>query len=105
MSDYDNTNRISIWGNDNREKETDSHYRGTVNIDGKEYRVNLWKRKRDANPKAPALSGTVKAKDEAHAQGMQQAKAAAQPDMPPPDGFADLESDIPFSNYEYKGFA
>lgn len=60
---YDNTNRISIWRN--QAKETDSHpdFTGTVNIDGKEYFVDLWKKKEGASDKAPVLSGKVKPKD------------------------------------------
>jgi hypothetical protein len=62
---YDNTNRGSIWGND--KKETDNHpdFTGSLNVDGVEYWVSAWKRKEDANPKAPALSFTVKSKQDA----------------------------------------
>ena len=64
MTDYDNTNRGSIWGNDR--KETDKHpdFTGSLNVEGKEYWVSAWKRKPDANPKAPALSFSVKPKDQ-----------------------------------------
>lgn len=64
MTEYDNSNRGSIWKND--KKETDRHpdFTGNANIAGVEYWVSAWKRKPDANPKAPALSFSVKAKDQ-----------------------------------------
>jgi len=72
VADYDNTNRGSIWKND--KKETDKHpdFTGSLNVDGKEYWVSAWKRKPDANDKAPVLSFTVKAKDKASMQDVQQ---------------------------------
>ena len=64
MDKYDNTNRGSIWPND--KKETDNHpdFTGSLNVDGVEYWVSAWKRKPDANPKAPSLSFSIKRKDE-----------------------------------------
>jgi len=90
MSQYDNTNRGQIWPNDRKEKETQPDYKGSINVDGKDYWLSAWKRKPDANPKAPVLSFSVQAKDEAHEQGMAQAKAAGDVD------FDDLDSDLPF---------
>lgn len=83
MSDYDNTNRGSIWPND--KKETDRHpdFTGSLNVEGTEYWVSAWKRKPDANPKAPSLSFSVKAKEE------QQPKAAPAGDF--------VDDDIPFN--------
>lgn len=61
--DYDNTNRGQIWRNE--KKETDKHpdFTGTLNVDGVEFWVSAWKRKADANEKAPALSFSVKLKE------------------------------------------
>lgn len=61
---YDNTNRGQIWKNE--KKDTDKHpdFKGSLNVDGVEYWVSGWKRKEDANPKAPALSFTVKLKED-----------------------------------------
>ena len=64
MSDYDNTNRGSIWKNDKKETENHPDFTGSLNVGGLEYWVSAWKRKADANPKAPALSFSVKPKDE-----------------------------------------
>ena len=64
MSDYDNTNRGSIWGNDKKETEKHPDFTGSLNVEGVEYWVSAWKRKADANPKSPALSFSVKPKEE-----------------------------------------
>ncbi len=63
MTEYDNTNRGSIWKND--EKETDKHpdFKGSLDVNGVQYWVSAWKRKEGASPKAPALSFSVKPKD------------------------------------------
>jgi len=63
MTSYDNNNRGQIWKNDR--KTTDKHpdFNGTINVDGKEYWLSAWKRRDDANPKAPVLSFSVQAKD------------------------------------------
>lgn len=91
MTEYDNTNRGSIWKND--KKETDRHpdFTGSLNVGGVEYWVSAWKRDPNGNPKAPALSFSVKAKDEAQQQGIAQAKDAAT--QPTNDSFDDS---IPF---------
>ena len=39
---YDNTNKIAIFKNNKKEKETQPDYTGTVNVEGKEYSVSLW---------------------------------------------------------------
>lgn len=80
---YDNTNRGSIWKNDRKEKDTHPDFTGTLNVNGEEFWVSAWKRKPDANPKAPALSFSVKPKEEQ--------KAA-----PPKEQPADFDDDIPF---------
>jgi hypothetical protein len=82
---YDNTNRGSIWKND--KKETDNHpdFTGTLNVDGIEFWVSAWKRKEGADPKAPALSFTVRMKEDKPQQQKQPSKTAD-----------DFEDDIPY---------
>ena len=96
---YDNTNRGQIWGNDKKEKDTHPDFKGSLNVEGVEYWVSGWKRKPDANPRAPALSFSLKRKDEAHNQGyasaQQQFTPAQQPAQPSNDGWDDSDS-IPF---------
>jgi len=60
---YDNTNRGSIWKNERkREGKQDADFTGTLNVDGKEYWVNAWRRKDGASARAPALSFSIRAK-------------------------------------------
>lgn len=39
---YDNTNKVVIFKNNKKEKETHPDYTGTVNVEGKDYSVSLW---------------------------------------------------------------
>jgi hypothetical protein len=98
---YDNTNRGQIWINDRKEKDTHPDFKGSMNIDGVEYWVSAWKRKPDANPKAPPLTFSIRKKDMNAAQATKEAinnqQAEATPsalhaEQPAPD-FSD---DIPF---------
>jgi len=61
--EYDNTNRGSIWKNDRKEKDTQPDFTGSINVDGKEYWLNAWKKKEGANANAPVLSFSVKEKE------------------------------------------
>lgn len=106
MSNYDETNRGAIWGNDKKEKDTHPDLRGQANIDGVEYWVSAWKRKPGDNPKSPALRFAFTKKEDVHNQGMKQARQAANP--PPqqpaqssfeqsgPDPFDGFDDDILF---------
>lgn len=85
MTEYDKTNRGSIWANDRKETATHPDFKGSLNVEGKEYWVSAWKRKPDANPKAPALSFSIQPKED---KPQQQA---------PAQGSAPLhDDDIPF---------
>ena len=76
MTQHDNTNRGAIWKNDKKESDTHPDFTGSINVSGVEYWVSAWKRKPDANPRSPALSFSVKPKDEVHNDGMKQAQSA-----------------------------
>lgn len=62
--EYDNTNRGSIWKNEKKETDTHPDFTGTIDVEGVEYWVSAWKRKEGANPNAPALSFSIKAKEQ-----------------------------------------
>jgi hypothetical protein len=64
MSEYDNTNRGSIWKNNDRATDRHPHMTGTLNVEGKSYWVSAWTKDKDANPKAPLLTFSIKAKEE-----------------------------------------
>lgn len=90
---YDNTNRGQIWPNDKKETENHPDYKGSINIEGKEYWLSAWKRKEGANPKAPVLSFSVQAKDEVIKAG----NAALNNEQSDGNSFDDSFSDsIPF---------
>lgn len=56
MSNYDNSNRGSIWKNEDRKSDAHPQFKGSAEVGGVEYWVSGWLRKPDANPKAPAMS-------------------------------------------------
>ena len=64
MTEYDRTNRGAIWKN--RDKKEDKHpdFKGSLNVDGVDYWVSAWKRKEDAPNNQPALSFSIKPKEE-----------------------------------------
>ena len=64
MSDFDNTNRGSIWANKNKEAETHPDFKGSINVEGVEYWCNAWKRKEGASPNAPVLSFSIMKKED-----------------------------------------
>lgn len=61
---FDNTNRGAIWKNDDKREDTHPDFKGSLNVDGVEFWVSAWKRKEGAAAKAPALSFTVKPKED-----------------------------------------
>ena len=82
MTEYDNTNRGSIWKNEKKEKDTHPDFTGSLNVNGVEFWVSAWKRKEGASAKAPALSFSIKPKDEQQRQ--------------PASDNADMDDEIPF---------
>ena len=88
---YDNTNRGAIWKNDDKREDNHPDFKGSINVEGVEYWVSAWKRKEGAAAKAPALSFSIKPKEE------------QQPKRQPADKTragvarnADMEDEIPF---------
>ena len=85
MTSYDNTNRGAAWGNKEKTKDTQPDLKGSINVEGKDYWVSVWKRKADANPAAPAISFALTEKENQAVE-------------PPAEPVADtnLDDDIPF---------
>tara|TARA_R110000803_G_scaffold208003_1_gene276337 strand:+ start:713 stop:967 length:255 start_codon:yes stop_codon:yes gene_type:complete len=79
---YDNTNRGAIWKNDNKQSETHPDFKGSINIDGKDYWLSGWKRKEGAGPKSPALSLSVQAKEQPAKLESVEAKNDFEDDVP-----------------------
>lgn len=64
MTDFDNTNRGSIWKNERKENDKHPDFTGSLNVNGQEFWVSAWKRKEGAAAKAPALSFSIKPKED-----------------------------------------
>ncbi len=75
---YDNTNSGAMWGNKEKQTDTQPDYKGSINIEGIEYWLAGWKRDPNGNPNAPAIKFKYTRKDEVQAQGMQQAQQTVQ---------------------------
>lgn len=88
---YDDTNRGQIWGNDKKTSDSHPDFKGSINVEGKEYWLSAWKRAPDANPKAPSLRFSVQPKEQ---QGSQQSGQQASYQAQQPNN--EIDSDIPF---------
>jgi hypothetical protein len=60
--EYDNTNRGAIFRDDNKSKDTDRDYSGTINVGGSDYWISGWIKTSKKGTKFLSLS--VKPKDE-----------------------------------------
>jgi len=96
MAEHDNTNRGAIWKNDKKEKDTHPDFTGSLNVDGVEYWVSAWKRKEGAAAKAPALSFSVKPKDEQPKQQSISERAMLKAPASRARVNDDMNDDIPF---------
>lgn len=67
MTDYDNTNTGKIWKNENPGRGP--NYTIDVNFEGRDLRIAIWKRRDDANPKAPPWSFKIEDKGEQQSSG------------------------------------
>jgi hypothetical protein len=102
MTEYDNTNRGSIWKNEKKESDKHPDFTGSLNVGGVEYWVSAWKRKEGAAAKAPALSFSVKPKDEQRSASMmtsaeiRESRRAPDPISSGHTRNADMDDEIPF---------
>ncbi len=58
-----NTNRGQIWPNEQKEKDTQPDFEGSLNVKGEEFWISAWKKKGSENNKSPVLSFSVRPKD------------------------------------------
>ncbi len=61
MAEFDNTNRITLWMEEDKKNVKGPDFKGTVNVDGTEYWVSVWKRKTNSGKKM--LSGSIEPKE------------------------------------------
>ena len=91
MTQYDNTNTGVVFKNDNKSEDWHPEYRGSINVEGKEYFIDLKIRE---GKHGKFFSAKVKRKD-------RPSGGKAVPAMPtsiprPPEPVADFDDAIPF---------
>jgi hypothetical protein len=102
MADYDNNNRGSVWKNEKkRPGKQDADFTGSLNVNGVEYWVNAWKRKEGASDKSPALSFSIRPKDDQRSASMMTPAEIRERQQRRPGPIssgrnADMDDDIPF---------
>jgi len=62
MEKYDNTNNGAIFKNDRKKNETHPDLGGAINVEGKDYYINAWKK--ESKKGVPFYSLSVKEKVE-----------------------------------------
>ena len=101
MTEYDNTNRGSVWKNDRKYEEWQPDFTGSINVEGVEFFIDAWRPKPGASERAPVLSFRVKRKDKQPAA----APAPTSPDFcpqpapaapPAPPVAEPFNDDVPF---------
>lgn len=93
---YDNTNSGALFKNDRKEQPTHADYRGSINIEGREYWLNAWIKPVKADPSKRFMSLSVKPKD-ARAPSPPPAPTRAPAPRPAPrggSGFDDMDNDL-----------
>jgi uncharacterized protein (DUF736 family) len=75
MAEYDNTNRGSLFIQENKQTEKSPDFSGNLNVEGKEYRLSAWKRTSKTGKKFLSVSIS-----EPQSQGPNQSKPAAKDD-------------------------
>lgn len=94
MSDYDNTNTITIWFKKPDANPNAPSIKVEINDNGDEVEYALWKKGPNDNPNGPAYKGKVEHKHSDKSAYSQQSAQPSQPPAPAGDGFDD--STIPF---------
>jgi hypothetical protein len=90
---YDNTNKFAVFTNDRKTEQTHADFNGTLNVDGKEYWINMWAN--DGN--GPAFRGSVKPKNAKPVSNAEGRRRDAQAPSGATSFAEDLDDKIPFS--------
>jgi len=84
MSGFDNTNRGVLFKNKDQRNDKDPLYRGSINIDGKEFWLDAW------------LNTAKKSGEKFMSLRVKPKTAGAQSDSPSKPANQDFDDDIPF---------
>jgi len=93
---YDNTNRGTLFKNEDKQKDTHADYNGSINIEGKEYWLNAWVKEAGENSKNPGkkfFSLSVKPKQAKQGQSQPAPSSRDHLSEPPIDNRTGKQSD------------
>lgn len=94
---YDNTNKIAIFRNDKRGNDKAPDYRGTLNVEGKEYKVSLWLREKKDGSGMRYMQGSVQAAIPADSRPSEAPRVSTPPPAPKqPATATGVDEDVPF---------
>jgi hypothetical protein len=96
MADFDNTNRGVLFINDRRTSEKHPDYKGSINVDGKEFWLSAWMK---TGAKGEFISLSIESKDAQAGTSKPAAKPAAKPApaaSKAAPNFNDMDDDLPF---------
>lgn len=95
MSQYDNTNKASLWKNDRKTEDKHPDYKGQVNVEGVEYWMSGWINTAGPNSKRAGEKYISLRLEMKEGQQAGQASQRQQRAAPPPQQ-QDSFDDIPF---------
>ena len=58
-----NTNQGQIWPNDQKENDSHPDFKGSLNVEGEEFRILVWKQGEDTKSKQAGLSVSIQPKE------------------------------------------
>lgn len=98
--DYDNTNRGTLFPNDKADNPKRPDYTGTINVEGKEYKLSAWLKPPSGSVKDDWFSITIQPKENSGYTTPPQAQNNQQPESEAPDNTLavndEFGDDLPF---------
>lgn len=69
---YDDTNKVSLWPGDKSKNPNAPDLRGTINVNGQEFNISLWNNNKRQHQNSPAMKGKISDKNAAQRPPQQQ---------------------------------